>query len=33
MSTLVLEGADIDQWPTRIESLVELVAQQLPVNR
>ena len=27
-----MEGAQIDQWPTRIESLVELVAQQLPGN-
>jgi Fe-S oxidoreductase len=28
-----MEGAQIDQWPTRIESLVEVVAQQLPINR
>lgn len=27
-----MEGAEIDQWPTQIESLVELVAQQLPAN-
>ncbi|MEQ1659154.1 MAG: (Fe-S)-binding protein, partial [Hylemonella sp.] len=25
-----MEAAEIDQWPTRIASLVELVAEQLP---
>lgn len=27
-----MEGAAIDEWPTRIESLVEMVAQQLPAS-
>lgn len=27
-----MEAAEIDQWPTRIASLVELVAEQLPSN-